>query len=251
MLIDKIMPLALKKMALRALDFLLPPLCQMCAEPVGEPATLCPRCWKKIRFISAPFCARCGMPFDFPVEEGTLCGPCLADPPPYATARAVLLYDEDSRKIILGFKHGDRTYAAKALAAWMHRASGPLLAEAGALIPVPLHRARLFQRRYNQSALLAQEIGLLAGKPVMLHALRRIRETESQGHMKRKERRKNVSGAFDVAKKYQSGIRGKTVLLIDDVLTTGATVEECSRVLLGAGASRVHVLTLSRVKVAV
>jgi ComF family protein len=171
--------------------------------------------------------------------------------PVFQSARAAVLYDDASRKLVLGFKHGDRTHAAKALAVWMRRAGGEILEQADALVPVPLHRWRLFQRRYNQSALLAQQIGLLAGKPVLYDALRRIRPTPSQGHFTRKERRENVKGAFAVSSEDKAAAEGKTLLLIDDVLTTGATVDECARVLLVAGAKQVLVLTLSRVRGAV
>jgi ComF family protein len=157
-----------------------------------------------------------------------------------------MLYDDGSRKLVLGFKHGDRTYAAGALAAWMHRAADEFISAADFLVPVPLHRWRLFKRRYNQSSLLAHALGRLAGKPVLPHLLRRIRATPSQGHRKRKERQENVRGAFAITGHEQ--IAGKNIVLVDDVLTTGATVEECSRVLLDAGAARVDVLVLSRVK---
>jgi ComF family protein len=130
----------------------------------------------------------------------------------------------------------------------MNRAGGAFLESADALVPVPLHRWRLFHRRYNQSAMLAQQIGILARKPVLHDALRRIRATPVQGHLKRKERQENVKGAFAVSARNKNSVEGKTLVLIDDVLTTGATVNECSRVLLKAGAKQVHVLTLSRVK---
>ena len=234
--------------AARALDFLLPPLCLMCDEPVGGMATLCPDCWKKIQFIAPPFCACCGGSFDIPVEAGTLCGAGLNETPHFKSARAAMLYDDASRKLILGFKHNDRTYAAKALAVWMHRAGGEFLATIDALVPVPLHRWRLFHRRYNQSALLAQQIGKMAQKPVLPDALKRVRDTPPQGHLKRKERQENVKGAFAVDARHKNDVEGKTFVLIDDVMTTGATVNECSRVLLKAGAKQVHVLTLSRVK---
>ena len=239
-----------KKIALRLLDVLLPPLCLICDEPVGGTATLCPGCWKQIQFIAPPVCDCCGAPFDIPAGAGMLCGSCLVTPPPYKSARAAMLYDDVSRQLILGFKHGDRTYAAQALAVWMHRA-GDFLNEADALLPVPLHRQRLFKRRYNQSSLLAQRVGRLSGKPVLADALRRVRATPIQGKLKRKERQENVKGAFAVVSRYAPEIEGKTLVLIDDVLTTGATVEECTRVLLKAGAKQVHVLTLSRVRSAV
>jgi ComF family protein len=130
----------------------------------------------------------------------------------------------------------------------MHRAGSELLENADALVPVPLHRWRLFHRRYNQSALLAQQIWILVQKPVLYDALRRIRDTPYQGHLKRKERQENVKGAFAVAPRHKDEVKGKTLFLIDDVLTTGATVNECSRVLLAAGTKQVRILTLARVK---
>ncbi|MDD3370621.1 MAG: ComF family protein [Alphaproteobacteria bacterium] len=232
----------------RLIDLLLPPLCLLCDEPVPDRATLCPDCWKKVQFISHPFCARCGTPFDFPVEDGTLCGSCLADPPPFAKARAAMVYDDASKRLVLNFKHGDRLHSAKALANWMSLAGADLLGGADALVPVPLHRRRLFARRYNQSAILAQQIGLASGKPVLVDALLRIRNTPQQKELKRKERKDNVHGAFAVPPEKKNDIGGKTLVLIDDVLTTGATAQECARTLLAEGAEAVHVLTLSRVK---
>lgn len=242
------MPSKLKNIGVRFLNAVLPPLCLGCDAPAGGQASLCPECWKKIQFISAPFCHCCGAPFDIPVEDGTLCGACLANRPVFESARAAMIYDEASRKIALGFKHGDRTHAAKALAVWMHRAAGESLDQADAIIPVPLHRWRLFKRRYNQSALLAQELAALSGKMFLPDALWRTRDTESQGHMKRKERQENVRGAFAVAPSALAKIKGKKITLIDDVMTTGATVEECAKTLLKSGAAQVDVLTLARVR---
>jgi ComF family protein len=239
----------LRRFGNRVLDVLLPPLCLICDEPVAENATLCPACWPRVTFIAPPFCAACGAPFDVPVEEGTLCGRCIDAPPLFASARAAMIYDDFSRGLVLGFKHGDHTYAAKALAAWMQRAGGDRLAACDVIVPVPLHRRRLFARRYNQAALLALQIGRRAQKPVCVDALRRVRATPIQGHMKRKEREDNVRGAFAVA--HPAAVAGKAILLVDDVFTTGATAGECAKVLLAAGAARVDVLTLARVRVAV
>ena len=243
--------MSLKNLISRALDLVLPPLCLICDEPVGGVATLCPACWKQIQFIAPPLCECCGVGFDVPVGAGMLCGACLAGTPQYQSARAALVYDDVSRKLILGFKHGDRTYAAAALAVWMHRAAGDVLAQADALLPVPLHRRRLFHRRYNQSALLAQHIGKLADKPVLFDALRRIRATPSQGHRKRKERQENVRGAFAVPLQQAVTVKDKVLVLVDDVMTTGSTVEECARILLKAGAKQVHVVVLARGKMVV
>ncbi len=232
----------------RIIDLFLPPLCFVCEEPVSRTETVCPACWKKLTFIEASFCARCGIPFDFPVAPGTLCGACLAEPPAFETARAAMLYDDESRKMIIRFKRVDQTHYAKALATWMHRAGSDILKTADALIPVPLHRKRLFHRRYNQSALLAQNVGELAQKPALVDALARIKETPVQGRLKRKERQANVKGAFAVLEKHKPAINGKTLVLIDDVMTTGSTANECAKALLSAGASAVHILTVARVK---
>ncbi len=244
------MALSVKNLALKTLDLLLPPLCMACDEPVGGAATMCPSCWNKIQFIGPPFCAKCGLPFDVPVGDDALCGACLAEAPVFEAARAAMVYDDASRRLVLGFKHGDHTYAAKSLAVSMHRASGDILKNADALVPVPLHRWRLFRRRYNQSALLAQQIAKMTQKPVLLDALRRIRATANQGHLNRKDRKENVKGAFAVPERHKDSVAGKTIVLIDDVLTTGATANECSRTLLDAGAKEIFVLTLARVKAA-
>ena len=159
-----------------------------------------------------------------------------------------MLYDDASKRLVLSFKHSDRTHPAGALAAWMHRAGQDFWAEADYLMPVPLHRWRLFKRRYNQSALLAQYLSIVTQKPVLIDTLVRLRPTPIQGHMNRKEREANVKGAFGLNLRTRGQIRGKTIILVDDVLTTGATVNECSEVLLDAGAKTVNVLTLARVK---
>ncbi len=232
----------------KGMDFLLPPLCLVCDAPVGEPNGLCAACWKSIRFIERPFCEKCGGPFDLPVEEGTLCSACLAEAPVYTAARSAILYDEASKPLVLRFKHADRIHAAPALARWMAQAGAAFWPAADVIAPVPLHRWRLLKRRYNQSALLALAIGKEVKKPVAVDLLIRRRATDSQGHRNKKERRENVVGAFVLKK--GADVAGKNVVLVDDVLTSGATVSECARVLLKAGAAGVYVLTLARVKAA-
>lgn len=159
-----------------------------------------------------------------------------------------MLYDDGSKPLILSFKHSDRTHAAKALAAWMARPAAEFMESIDYIIPVPLHRWRLFKRRYNQAALLAQELHQLTGKSLLSDGLIRTKPTPIQGHRNRKERHENVRGAFSINPRYGENLKGKTILLIDDVLTTGATVSECSKVLLKAGAAGAHVLTLARVR---
>ncbi|OFX10696.1 MAG: amidophosphoribosyltransferase [Alphaproteobacteria bacterium RIFOXYD12_FULL_60_8] len=236
-----------RRVARLALDALLPPQCLGCGELVDAPGALCPTCWEGIRFISQPCCARCGLPFELPdTEEGapSLCAGCIAEPPDFDQARSVLLYDDASRGLILKFKHADRTEGAPAYARWLARAGAEMLAECDVIAPVPLHRWRLFLRRYNQAALLARHLGRLSGKPVAPDLLTRCRATPTQGGLDRRGRLGNVKGAF--ASPRPARVEGKTVLLIDDVFTTGATVGECAKALRRAGAERVFVLTLAR-----
>jgi ComF family protein len=231
-----------------ALDALLPPQCLGCREGVGEPGQLCAACWSGIGFIAAPYCACCGLPFELDAGPGlTLCAACIAEPPAYARARAVFRYDAASRDLVLRFKHGDRTDAAPAFARWLHRAGADLVATADLIAPVPLHRWRLLHRRYNQSALLALELGRLAHRPVVPDLLVRRRATGSQGGLGRRERLLNVRGAFAVRPRHAAALAGRRVLLVDDVLTTGATAGAVARALRRAGASHVDVVALARV----
>ncbi len=232
------------------LDLLLPHQCLKCGVVIGKEGALCAACWAEIAFIAPPVCACCGYPFELDHGAGgagALCGACLRDPPPFARARAVFRYDSASRHLVLGFKHSDRTHAAPAFGAWLARAAGPLAAEADLVVPVPLHRLRLFRRRYNQAALLAHAFGDATGLPCVPDLLTRVRATPSQGRLSRARRRINVRGAFAVAKGRAQLIDGRRVLLVDDVLTTGATVGSAARCLLRAGAGAVDVLTLARV----
>jgi ComF family protein len=233
-----------RRLGAALLDFLLPPRCLRCGSQTGGDGALCAACWRKITFVGEPCCARCGLPFDFPMDAGTICGQCAREEPPYARARAAFRYDEESRTLVLGFKHGDKLQLAPALAGFMRQAGGDLLRACDAIVPVPLHWTRLFARRYNQAAVLAHALGRAAGKPVGADWLLRRRATPSQGRSGRAERRRNVAGAF--ALKPGCDVRDLRVLLVDDVLTTGATAAECARVLLKSGASAVDVLTASR-----
>ena len=229
------------------IDAVLPPRCVVTGEIVERQGTIAPAAWSQIDFISAPYCACCGLPFEFTVAADALCAACLADRPVYETARAALVYNEKSRPLILGFKHGDQTHVVRAFTPWLTRAGQEMLAQADALIPVPLHRWRLLARRYNQAALMARALGRETGLPVWPMALQRVRPTPSQGHLKPAQRFANVRKAFAAPPDQAEKIQGKRVVLIDDVLTTGATVQECASVLLKAGAARVDVLTLARV----
>ena len=196
-----------------------------------------------LRLLDAPCCARCGFPFEFSLDAVAVdCAACLARVPKYGRARAAMAYDEHSQGLILGFKHGGRTHHLDMFAAQMMRAGRELLGDADVLVPVPLHPSRLRKRKFNQSALLANRISKLTGVEVSTENLVRTKRTQSQGRKSAKARRRNVRGAFRV-----EGEAPKRVVLIDDVMTTGATLDACAMALLRAGAESVDALTLSRV----
>ncbi|RME64801.1 MAG: ComF family protein [Alphaproteobacteria bacterium] len=231
----------------QAMDALLPPRCLGCGDLVPEPARLCGACWSALNFITAPLCAHCGDPFEFPVAGLRRCAACIARPPGYDQARAALVYDDASKPLVLGLKHGDRTEYVPLLARLLLAAGRELLDGTDLLIPVPLHRWRLWRRRFNQSALLAQALGRLASRPVALDLLRRVRATPSQGGLNARQRRRNVHRAFTLKPDAAAMLEGRRVLLVDDVLTTGATIEACTRPLRRAGVAWVGVITVTRV----
>jgi len=230
------------------LDALLPGRCLRCGIIVDAAGALCATCWEAVHFLAEPLCERCGQPFELDPAATASCAACLAHPPDYGRARAVFRYDEASRPLVLRFKHADRTSAAPHFARWMARAGADLLADSDIIVPVPLHRWRLWRRRYNQAALLALALARLAGQRCAPDALVRARATPSQGTLGRNQRRRNVHGAFRLRR--AAAVEGRRVLLIDDVLTSGATVGECVRVLRQGGATEVDVLTLARVVLA-
>ncbi len=231
----------------QAVDIVLPPRCVVTGDMVERQGMMAPQAWAALDFIAAPFCGSCGIAFEFEVEDKTLCAECLVDMPPYKTARAALKYNDRSRDLILGFKHADKIHAVKAFIPWLKLAGEGMLGQADYLVPVPLHRWRLLSRRYNQAAVIAYALAKNTGLECLPDALARTRATTSQGHLTIKERQKNVRRAFAFNPRYQDQLKGKTIVLIDDVYTTGSTVRECTKVLLKAGAKAVHVLTLARV----
>ena len=239
---------AVRRAARMTIDFLYPPLCLVCRAPVGEPRALCAACWSKVTFFDGPMCACCGLPFEIDPGADSRCASCLAAPPAFDRARAAIAYDDASKGAILALKRADRLEFAQLFALWLRRAGQQLLEEADVIVPVPLHRWRLWTRRYNQSAILAKQLSQWAGKPSDPFALMRSRATPSQGQMpSAKARARNVRGAFKVPAEKAAALSGRTVLLIDDVLTTGATIEACARALKRAGAEKVLVLTIARV----
>ena len=227
------------------LNAVLPPQCLACSAIVEKPGHLCSSCFARFTFITPPHCGICGLPIDQAITDDLICGACVVERPSYGRARAVFLYDDHSRQLVLKLKHGDRTDMAVHLAKWMHRSGAELISGADVIVPVPLHRLRLVSRTYNQSALLARALGEIAAKRFAADALTRAKSTASQGGLSRAQRRRNVAGAFAVSR--PGAVEGKHVLLIDDVLTSGATANACSLALFQAGARSVDVLVLARV----
>ncbi len=230
-----------------ALDVALPPLCPACREPVGQAAGLCASCWSKLSPIERPYCERLGIPFVYDPGPGILSMQAIADPPAYRKARAAVRYDDVARALVLALKYGDRLDLAPTMGRWMGRAGRELLAETDLIVPVPLHWRRLWARRFNQSALLAKAIGEMAGIAVAHEALRRTKATPQQVGLSKPERALNVQGAFGVRPDGKADIAGRRMLLVDDVLTSGATVDACARALLRAGAAQVDVVVFARV----
>ena len=239
---------ALARVGRLALDVALPPRCLTCDADVAAPGQMCPACFTATVFVTEPCCLRCGMPFRHAGQGGLAmtCEACLQHPPPWREGRAALRYDDQARRIILPLKHADRVELAAPLAGHMARVGAKLLREADFLVPGPLHRRRLRTRRYNQSALLAQALGRLAHRPVLVDALVRTRHTESLGGKSRRERAEVVTALFAIRPGSAAKIAGRALVLVDDVLTTGATAAACTDALLAGGASRVDLVVGAR-----
>ena len=226
-------------------DLLLPPRCLSCSDPVGRQGTMCATCWPQLRWIQAPHCACCGLPFAHAMGAEALCAACLIKPPAAARSRSVLSYDAGSSRLISRFKYQDGTLLAPALGGWMARVGQELLPGVDCLVPVPLHWRRLLWRRYNQAGLLAGEVARMADLPVG-NFLYRTRTTRPQAELTRTQRLTNVKGLFKVKPKMVEQVKGQCLLLVDDVHTTGATLEACAKALLKAGAREVRCLTFAR-----
>lgn len=243
----------LKTASFFAAEAVLPPRCPVSGDFVDEHGMVAPKVWQELDFIIDPMCQKCGMPFGFDAEGGGiegddhLCVSCLSYPPDYHKARAAVHYNDGSKDMVLAFKHGDQTHLARSFIPWMKQAGRDILNDVDVILPVPLHRWRLLKRRYNQAALIAERLAEEVGIDLWVDGLIRRRATPAQGYLKIEERKKNVKKAFAVNPKYGEAFKLKNIVLIDDVYTTGATVNECTRVLKQEGAARVDVLTLSRV----
>ena len=232
---------AMQSAGLALRDALYPATCLLCHDPVAEPG-LCGPCRRDAPFVTGATCPTCAVPLPGPAGDGERCDVCRTSPPPWDEARAALLYDGPARRLILRLKHGDRTELARPAAAWLSARARDLLRGDTLVVPVPLHRFRLWRRRYNQSAEVARA---LAGRMGLLYApeaLRRTRRTLPQDHRSKPDRRANVAGAFAA-----SGVEGRHVAVVDDVMASGATMAACADALRMAGAARITALALARV----
>ncbi len=238
------MPEILRKI----LNLLLPPRCKNCGKIISDDDSLCAECFSKINFISAPYCQRCGLPLEAPGYRGKnlLCASCAGKKKsPFRFNRAAVCYDDNSKNLLLGLKFFDRTDNSRLLAKWL-KLAGKDIFEAGVdvIVPTPLHYTRLLKRHYNQSALLTAELSQMTGIKADYTSLIRNRRTKPQVSFSGHARLKNVRNAFSV--KHPGKIKGKRIVLIDDVMTTGATLKECALALKKAGAKSVDTLTVAR-----
>lgn len=238
----------LRRIMLTALDTLLPPRCLSCGGAVRQQGDLCPVCWPQLRFLHPPWCDACGLPLQGDDGGSGFCPACRLEPQPWDKGRAAIAYDEGSRRLILGFKHRERIEAAQSFSRWMLVAGAEVLQRAELILPVPIHRWRLLGRGYNQSALLASRLSTASGIPWHPQLLLRLRATPSQQGLAAQARQANVTVRdFGLHRRLGGRVAGRRILLIDDVLTTGATLGACVTVLRQAGASSVDILTLARV----
>ena len=234
--------LNIRKLAYWILDFALPPRCAGCGTIVSDVHSFCPDCWKRIEFLGSGGCVTCGLPLQ--ATDAEQCAVCLAQPPRINRTRAAVAYDEVSRGLALRLKYGRKIAIAKTMARYM----APLIeahGDSALLVPVPLHRGRLWQRGFNQSAIVARELSRRTGLQTNVFVLKRVKRTPPLKGMSLQQRRRAVAGAFKVGDR--SVVDGRTIILVDDVLTTGSTANACARELRRAGAARVDLISWARV----
>jgi ComF family protein len=243
---------AVKRAGAAALDLLYPPVCLACRTAIAAHGGLCPNCWRAMRFIERPYCERLGSPFEADLaadESGRSLSPeAVSHPPVFARARAVTRFEDGpARQLVHRLKYGDRAELALAMGRWMARAGAELLDEADLLVPVPLHWSRLAHRRFNQAAALAREIAKISGVPLETQLLVRRTPTPPQVGLSRRMRARNMQGAFDAPLERRIELKNRRIVLVDDVMTSGATLNAAARALLRGGAAQVDALVFAKV----
>lgn len=240
---------ALAHAARFALDFALPPRCPGCGTIVDMDHRFCTPCWETLRFLGEPCCANCGIPIELDEGAGAQCGACIAEPPPWKSARAALAYGDVSGQVAIRLKYGRRTGFARLMATYMlPHIVAPMRenADMALIVPVPLHRWRLWHRGFNQSLLIARHLGKDLGIAVDPFVLKRSKATRPLRDLAPKERERAVRGAFAIERRFADRIAGKQILLVDDIHTSGATARACTRILLRGGAASVHLICWAR-----
>ena len=237
---------AARAAARQVLDFALPPRCPGCGAVTADDHSFCLGCWTALRFLGDPCCACCGLPFDYDAGADALCGSCTAHPPSFERMRAAVAYGEIARRVALKLKYGGRPGAAETLARFMQRHLATSDPDA-ILVPVPLHRWRIWTRGYNQAALVAQALARLTGRTAEIDILRRVKATPVLRGLGRRERALAVRGAFALTGAGKAAVRGRTIILVDDVYTSGATAGACAKALRRGGAARVEIICWARV----
>ncbi|MEO1143518.1 MAG: ComF family protein [Pseudomonadota bacterium] len=238
----------LSRVAKDIADVLVPPTCLSCDQFVAKPGGCCPQCWSQLRFVTEPLCPVLGTPFSVDMGGGILSAEAIVDPPPFDRLRTVVIYDDLPQRLVASLKYGDRTDIVPWIANWMNKAGQELIRDADVVVPIPLHRARLRSRRFNQSAELSRCIAKLNNKTYLPDLLLRKRNTRQQVGLTEGARERNVSGAFHVPEEKKAVLQGKRVLLVDDVYTTGATVKAAARALKRGKSSKIDVLVFAKVE---
>ena len=228
------------------IKFIFPSECYVCKKCIDTDG-LCEDCISKLEFITKPYCPTCGYPFEFYMydNDSNLCPSCIKKSFNFDMARSVAIYNEMAKNIILPFKHADRTEFANLIAKLMINNYDSFIKSVDIILPIPIHLFRMIKRKYNQSSLIGNIIAKHYSKPIYYNVLNRIKNTASQGHLGIKERKQNLKNAFSI--KHSDKIKDKIILLVDDVFTTGTTINECSKILKKYGAKKIFVITFARV----
>ena len=231
------------------IKLIFPPKCVLCEKIVEQDNTLCEKCWEKIKFIKEPFCDKCSSPLEYKVSDKVICANCIKNKPPYIKLRSAVVYNSFSSKIIFRFKFYDKIYLKKFMAKTMIQSASDIIDKIDVIISVPLHKKRLIFRKYNQSLLLANEIGKITNKKVIYNFLLKNKNTIPQAKLNQKDRIKNLKGKFLINPIYLQEIekyKDLNFVLIDDVITTGSTITECIKTLNNAGIKNVYVITFAK-----